>query len=127
MPIVYYIVREAGTSSRDLAIHRVFDAATVSLQKIIHSTETEVGFDLFGVNVDDFGLFLDEWLIYSYRKGDTCIRCFGRPALSREYVYRPRHHTRQDLRGMSPAVRPLDSGPPPPPLPESEDIGESSP
>lgn len=125
MPIVYYIVREAGTSSRDLAIHRVFDAATVTLQKIIHSTETEVGFDLFGVNVDDYGLFLDEWLIYSYRKGDTCIRCFGRPALTREYVYRPRRRGpsgQQDLRGMSPAVRPL----PPPPLPESEDTEESS-
>ena len=89
MPIVYYIVREAGTPCRDMAIHRVFDAAVVCLQRLIHTVETETGFDLFGIAVDDYGIFQSEWLIYAYKAGDTIIQTFGQPAMSREYIYRP--------------------------------------
>ena len=86
--ITYYIVREIGGAMRDFAIHRVFDSAVACLQKVIRQFETAAGFDLFGLSTDEYGIAVLEWLIYSYRRGDTVIKCHGHPAASREYVHR---------------------------------------
>jgi hypothetical protein len=86
--IVYYLVREAGPVTRDLAIHRVADAAVACLQKLIQTCETENGFDMCGVTTNEYGLVGVEWLIYSYRPGDNVITCHGSPAVSRDYIFR---------------------------------------
>jgi hypothetical protein len=86
--VTYYVVREIGGAMRDFAIHRVFDSAVACLQKVIRQSETETGFDLFGISTDAYGIIITEWLIYSYRIGDTVINCHGSPAMSREYIFR---------------------------------------
>ena len=86
--ITYYIVREIGGAMRDFAIHRVFDSAVACLQKVIRQSEIDTGFDLFGISSDEYGIIITEWLIYSYRAGETVIKCHGSPAMSREYVFR---------------------------------------
>lgn len=86
--ITYYVVREVGGAMRDFAIHRVFDSAVACLQKVIRTFETEIGFDLFGISTDEYGIISLEWLIYSYRVGENIIQCHGLPAVSREHVFR---------------------------------------
>jgi hypothetical protein len=86
--IKYYVVREVGGATRDLAIHRVFDSAVICLQKIIRRCETETGFELWGITTDECGMMTMEWLIYSYQKGDKIIARHGDPAVSRDYVFR---------------------------------------
>ena len=138
--VTYYVVREVGGAMRDFAIHRVFDAAVACLQKVIRRFETETGFDLFGMSTDEYGIVSLEWLIYSYRRGENVIQCHGRPAASRDYVFRQpgvplrtpsssRPHSeyiaaRRTVSGLSVVA---GDGGPMPPSPGSEDTGGSYP
>jgi hypothetical protein len=134
--VTYYVVREVGGAMRDFAIHRVFDSAVACLQKVIRQFETEIGFDLFGISTDEYGIVTMEWLIYSYRVGERVIQCHGHPAVTRDYVFRQPGAPLRAPSSSLPhseyiAARRTGSGllplPSPPPSPGSADTGASYP
>ena len=86
--ITYYVVRDTGTMTRDLAIHRVFDSAVTCLQKIIRTYDTTGGVELWGLTADEYGIVNLEWLIASHRPGEKTITQHGHPVATRDYVFR---------------------------------------